>query len=38
MLADLIINLYSGMYIVGFFSVALPVAMMVRKALINLFE
>jgi hypothetical protein len=35
MIADMIINIYSGLYIIGFFSLALPMAMVCKSALIN---
>jgi len=38
MIADMIIQIYSGLYIIGFFSLALPMAFMLRKAIINFLE
>jgi len=37
MLTTMIINLYTGLWIVGFFSIALPIAMICKSFLVNMF-
>lgn len=36
-IATMIINMYSGMYVIGFFAIALPVAMVCKSFLVNMF-